>query len=90
MLKIQGKSVALRFSTLRETVNLPATDNCLPRMPSGHVCSLFAAASSFSQGAAMRTSDHVLELPYLEVGGELNLCFLNVPQQIAREGGRAV
>lgn len=35
----------------------------------------------------MRTSDHVLELPYLEVGGELNLCFINVPEQVAREGG---
>lgn len=38
----------------------------------------------------MRVSDQALDLPYLEVGGELNLCFINVPEQVAREGGKAV
>lgn len=38
----------------------------------------------------MRVSDFVLDLPYLEVGGDLNLCFINVPDQVVRDGGRTV
>lgn len=38
----------------------------------------------------MRASNSALDLPYLEVGGKLNLCFINVPEQVARGSGRVV
>ncbi len=40
--------------------------------------------------ADLPTGEHAAELPYLEVNGSPNLCYLNVAERVASTGGKAV